>query len=165
MSDRVAVMNQGLLEQVGTPEEIYHRPASVFVADFVGTANRFPGRVAGAADGAYRVEVRGAGTRTVPGPAGMSEGDETIIVVRPENLRVGEVGDGDAGSATATVVDSAFHGAARTLRLQSQSLGELTAASTGAGAAPAAGATVSVTWDDQHAWLIPVKPSAAPPEA
>jgi spermidine/putrescine transport system ATP-binding protein len=45
MSDRVAVMNHGLLEQVGTPEDIYHRPASAFVADFVGTANRFAGRV------------------------------------------------------------------------------------------------------------------------
>ena len=55
MSDRVAVMNQGLLEQVGMPEDIYHRPASVFVADFVGAANRFPGR-----------SRRGRGTAAAP---------------------------------------------------------------------------------------------------
>ncbi len=61
MSDRVAVMNQGLLEQVGTPEDIYHRPASVFVADFVGTANRFPGQVeSGQTAGTYRSRSRGS---------------------------------------------------------------------------------------------------------
>jgi spermidine/putrescine transport system ATP-binding protein len=45
MSDRIAVMNQGRVEQVGTPEDVYHRPASVFVAGFIGTANLLPGTV------------------------------------------------------------------------------------------------------------------------
>ena len=49
MSDRVAVMNLGLLEQVGTPEDVYHRPRPLFVADFVGKANRFQGRIEEAA--------------------------------------------------------------------------------------------------------------------
>ena len=52
----------------------------------------------------------------------------------------------------------------RTVRLQAAGLGELTAAAGGAGQAPAPGSTVSLTWDDDHAWLIPVKPAAATPE-
>src|SRR3546814_52840 len=55
MSDRVAVMNRGRFEQVGTPQELYHHPASGFVAGFVGDANRWAGRVAAANDGQARV--------------------------------------------------------------------------------------------------------------
>ena len=58
MSDRVAVMNLGLLEQVGTPEDVYHRPASLFVADFVGKANRFQGRIVEGGAGVYTVGHR-----------------------------------------------------------------------------------------------------------
>jgi spermidine/putrescine transport system ATP-binding protein len=159
MSDRVAVMNLGLLEQVGTPEDIYHRPASVFVADFVGTANRFSGRIEEARQDAYRVAVDGVGARTVPGPPGLSVGERVIVVVRPENLRVDPVDAGD-GTLPATVVDAAFHGAARTLRLHAQSLGELTAAAGGAAAAPEPGSQASLSWDDEHAWVVPAGPDA-----
>ena len=55
---------------------------------------------------------------------------------------------------TATVVDASFQGAVRAVRLQAAGLGELTAAPGGAGQAPAPGSTVSLTWDDDHAWLI-----------
>ena len=153
MSDRVAVMNLGLLEQVGTPEDIYHRPASVFVADFVGAANRFRGRIEGGGPAGYAVAVDGVGTRTVPGPDGLASGAEVIVVVRPENMRIGPATD-DGGLA-ATVIDAAFLGAARTVRLSSPPLGELTAAAGGAGPAPERGATVSLTWDDDHAWVMP----------
>ena len=159
MSDRVAVMNQGLLEQVGTPEDIYHRPASVFVADFVGKTNRFPARVEEVQQGAYRVAVDGVGGRTVPGPDGLSAGAPVIVVVRPENLRVGPAGGNGDGAVHAEIVDAAFHGAGRTLRLRSPSLGELTAAAGGAGAAPEAGSRVALSWDDDHAWLIPAGPA------
>ena len=71
---------------MGTPEDIYHRPASAFVADFVGTANRFPGRIESGADGVYSVAIDGVGTRGVPGPAGLTAGSEVLVVVRPENL-------------------------------------------------------------------------------
>ena len=72
MSDRVAVMNAGVLEQVGPPEEVYRRPRSLFVADFVGSANRLPGTVAHASsNGSYRVEIAGLGERTVAGPPGV----------------------------------------------------------------------------------------------
>ncbi|MEL6267972.1 MAG: ABC transporter ATP-binding protein, partial [Pseudomonadota bacterium] len=85
MSDRIAVMNAGQIEQVGTGDEIYSTPASPFVASFVGEANIFRGRVE-ALDGemAY-VETRfgrflGRNTR------GLAPGDGAMLFVRPENV-------------------------------------------------------------------------------
>jgi spermidine/putrescine transport system ATP-binding protein len=152
MSDRVAVMNRGLLEQVGTPEDVYHRPATLFVADFVGKANRFEGRVVSADAGTYSVDIEGIGMRRVPGPEGLPAGADVVVVVRPENLNVGPEGQ---TALTGTVIDAAFQGAVRTLRLQVVGVGELTAASGGAGAAPEPGSPVSLSWDDEHAWLVP----------
>ncbi len=131
MSDRVAVMNHGLLQQVGTPEEIYHRPASAFVAEFVGTANRFAGRVESVQADRYTVVIEGVGTRTAGGPAGLAAGADVLVLVRPENLRLdGSSADGEAG-LDASVVDTSFLGAERTVRLDSPALGELTATSRG----------------------------------
>ena len=154
MSDRIAVMNLGLLEQLGTPEEIYHRPASQFVADFVGTANQFQGRIESGSDGVYSVAIDGVGTRGVPGPAGLAAGARVSVVVRPENLILEPRPDGGNGLA-ATVVDTAFLGAERTVRLNSAVLGDLTSSARGAGRAPEPGTTVEVTWTEDHAWLIP----------
>ena len=138
MSDRVAVMNLGLLEQLGTPEDIYHRPASAFVADFVGTANRFPGRIESGGSGVYSVAIDGIGTRGVPGPDGLATGAEVIVVVRPENLALGDRRPTRRRELSATVVDAAFLGAERTVRLNSPTLGDLTASARGAGAGPGA---------------------------
>ena len=77
--------------------------------------------------------------------------------MRPENLRLGEhAEDGHAG-LRASVVDAAFLGAERTVRLHSPVLGELTAAARGAGPAPERGAPVELSWSDDEAWLIPAK--------
>ena len=90
MSDRVAVMNHGLVEQVGRPREVYPRPATLFVADFVGASNRFAARIEAPVDGdRYRVHVEGLGSLTVPGTAGLSAGQAAIAIVRPEQVRGG----------------------------------------------------------------------------
>jgi spermidine/putrescine transport system ATP-binding protein len=161
MSDRVAVMNQGLLEQVGTPEDIYHRPASAFVADFVGTANRFAGRIESGSAGRYSVAIDGIGSRGVRGPDGLTAGSNVLVLVRPENLHLTEHADDDKAGLLASVVDAAFLGAERTVRLHSPVLGELTAAARGAGPAPERGARVELSWSDEHAWLIPAAEPAA----
>ncbi len=160
MSDRVAVMNHGLLEQVGTPEDIYHRPASAFVADFVGTANRFAGRVQSADAGRYRVAIDGIGVRDVRGPDGLTAGSAVLVLLRPENLQLGPRSDGGEAGMAAGVVDAAFLGAERTVRLHSPVLGELTAAARGAGPAPERGSQVQLHWSDEDAWLIPAGDSA-----
>jgi spermidine/putrescine transport system ATP-binding protein len=155
MSDRVAVMDHGLLQQVGTPEEIYHRPASAFVAEFVGTANRFAGRVERVDGDRYAVAIDGIGTRAAGGPAGLTAGAAVLVLVRPESLRLDAASaNGDAG-LDASVVDTSFLGAERTVRLHSPALGELTATSRGSGAAPERGSRVRLSWADGDAWLIP----------
>jgi spermidine/putrescine transport system ATP-binding protein len=89
MSDRVAVMNEGRVDQLGTPEEIYERPATVFAAGFIGLANILPGVVEDA-DG-NRVTVRladGGGTRARQDGREFRAGDDATVVVRPERLRI-----------------------------------------------------------------------------
>src|SRR5438445_975994 len=83
MADRIAVMNHGRIEQLGTPFEIYRRPASRFVADFIGDANFLDVRVDG------DVAVLADGTR-VPCRRGDVQG-RAALMVRPEALRVGGV--------------------------------------------------------------------------
>ena len=89
MSDRVAVMNEGRVDQLGAPEEIYERPATVFAAGFIGLANILPGVVEDA-DG-NRVTVRladGGGTRARQDGREFRAGDDATVVVRPERLRI-----------------------------------------------------------------------------
>jgi ABC-type Fe3+/spermidine/putrescine transport system ATPase subunit len=86
MSDRIAVMSQGRVEQIGTPEEIYHSPASLFVAGFIGSANLLPGEVT-ATDGEDAVvELKAGGSiRTRTGSA-THVGDPVSVMLRPERL-------------------------------------------------------------------------------
>ncbi len=87
MSDRVAVMNRGRFEQIGSPQELYNHPSTAFVAGFVGDSNRWRGRVAGRDAGRLQVETEG-GARLLcaPGQEGLAEGAEVEVFVRPEAL-------------------------------------------------------------------------------
>jgi putative spermidine/putrescine transport system ATP-binding protein len=88
MSDRIAVFNEGSIEQVGTPEEVYERPASLFVADFVGESNIFSGRVE--RDG--RLLCGDLSLRVSGGAPGRAS-----LMVRPERLRVVSGAPADPG--------------------------------------------------------------------
>ncbi len=83
IADRIAVMRTGRIEQIGRPEEIYARPATDFVADFIGIANLLRGRVLSAADGL--VEWEGERLRVAPGAA---RGERVTLSVRPEKVLV-----------------------------------------------------------------------------
>ncbi|MCS5723847.1 ABC transporter ATP-binding protein [Herbiconiux sp. CPCC 203407] len=85
VADRVAVMRAGRIEQIGTPENLYGRAATAFVAEFVGQTNRLPGRVAGGV-----VELEG-GVRLPLIDQAAVEGD-VVAFVRPEDLRFGTAG-------------------------------------------------------------------------
>jgi putative spermidine/putrescine transport system ATP-binding protein len=109
ISDRVAVMREGRIEQLGTPEEIYTAPASEYVARFVGTSNRLPVKVLD--DAGRSVEWRGNVVPVVaadPLPAGSA----AVLVVRPERIRISAVpGDGlPGGSWQGRVVERTFLG-------------------------------------------------------
>jgi len=102
IADRVGVMNKGRLEQLGPPTEIYSRPATAFVAEFVGLTNRLSGVVK---DG--EVEVRGTRLPLVQPEA--SNGP-AIALVRPEAVSLASDGD-EAGPLTGTVIAVSFLGA------------------------------------------------------
>ncbi len=83
MSDRIVVMNRGVVEQCGSPREIYERPQSLMVADFIGQSNTLTGRVTGREGELYVIATEDGPLRThgAPGLAG-----EVRVMVRPENI-------------------------------------------------------------------------------
>jgi putative spermidine/putrescine transport system ATP-binding protein len=103
IADRVGVMHSGRLEQLGPPTTIYSRPATPFVAEFVGLTNRLPGVVRGG-----EVEVRGARLPLVQPDA--ADGP-AIALVRPEAVTFASDGETAAGPLVGTVIATAFLGA------------------------------------------------------
>jgi spermidine/putrescine ABC transporter ATP-binding subunit len=100
MSDRIVVMNEGGFEQIGPPEEVYHEPASLFVADFIGKANVFQGRVADSDAESVTVDT-GETTLRATATERLDPGTDVGVVVRPEGVSLSRVsveetvGDGD----------------------------------------------------------------------
>ena len=88
MADRIVVMNQGVIEQVGTPLQIYREPATAFVADFIGTMNFLPGRVVGPG------QVRLGAVELACASDGLDQGSDVTVAIRPEDILVqGVAGD------------------------------------------------------------------------
>ncbi|MEU5400408.1 ABC transporter ATP-binding protein [Streptomyces sp. NPDC005963] len=83
MSDRIAIMDGGRVLQVDSPEAIYERPATRFVADFIGTSNFLTGTLGG-----DRLGVEGLGNLAVPGDHGVADGTAVHLAIRPENVRL-----------------------------------------------------------------------------
>lgn len=88
MSDRLAVLHQGRLLQVGTPEEIYQAPASAFVASFIGVSNSLSGRVEGIVGQHATVVVDGIGVIHAPAVSGVAAGAPVLVTIRPERLHL-----------------------------------------------------------------------------
>jgi iron(III) transport system ATP-binding protein len=97
LSDRVAVMKDGRVLQVGRPKELYERPRTRFVADFVGTNNLVPGRVSGRAGAELMVDTAVGTLRAV---SDVPVGERCVLAIRPENVAV----DAGAGSGAGNVV-------------------------------------------------------------
>ncbi len=102
LSDRIAVMSKGRIEQVGTPFEIYARPANRFVADFIGELNLYRGEVKSVAAGVLTAAVEGGLTMTARGSTGRAVGSTVGLVVRPEAPH--QLADGEAAENVATGV-------------------------------------------------------------
>jgi len=111
LSDRIVVMSEGRVEQVGTPFEIYNFPATDFVASFVGTLNTVPAKIVDAAG--RRLSLAGIEVRTSSNVTG-GAGTAVTVAIRPEMISIGPGGGGDAPGGNqiqATVQDVAFLGA------------------------------------------------------
>lgn len=108
MSDRIAVMRDGVILQMGAPMEIYERPATRFVADFIGESNVLEGRVTGVKEGVLSVETPAGGVQCWG--QGFGVGDALCVAIRPEYLRVSRE-PVDGFSLPATVKDFIYMGA------------------------------------------------------
>jgi spermidine/putrescine transport system ATP-binding protein len=107
MSDRIAVMNNGHIEQVGDPEEVYDRPSTTFVAGFIGVSNLMPGTVRKSGDNGEVELDSGVTVRT--GVDGFKPGERCHAVVRPEKLYIGSGGN-DAPTVEGLVESSLYLG-------------------------------------------------------
>jgi spermidine/putrescine transport system ATP-binding protein len=170
MSDRLAVMRHGRIEQIGPPEETYERPDTEFVAGFLGASNLLAGTVTGRRDGAAEVAVAGGLTVRVPTErlaAEVGEGDRVKVGVRPEKISL-DLGDGDPRQARnaveGTVRDVTFVGVSHQYRVEGPGGALLTvyAQNLGAGAGPSAGDRVRLSWEPTHTFVV--RPSNEPIE-
>ncbi|MEQ6898133.1 ABC transporter ATP-binding protein [Microbacterium sp. KR10-403] len=105
LSDRVVVMSRGRIEQIASPEEVYRRPESVFVADFIGRANFLDASaLAAPVDGAISVHALGQ-RRTVPCHPDVTADSDVLLMIRPESVRLEKVDHAAAESGAADVRD------------------------------------------------------------
>jgi putative spermidine/putrescine transport system ATP-binding protein len=107
MSDRIAVMRSGRLEQYASAEELYERPATRFVAEFVGEATLLPARVESADAGGAVLALEAGGTRLATRRAGLAPGAQVTAVVRPEKARL--VTEGPGPNVFRAVVDDVMY--------------------------------------------------------
>ena len=120
LSDRIAVLDRGRLQQVGTPEALYGAPANAFVAAFLGRANFFPATV-DAVDGDHalcRLAGGAAWRARLAADVPRSAGTSVRLMVRPESLQL--AGEGDAGALPGRVLDRRFAGSATFYRIQTE---------------------------------------------
>jgi spermidine/putrescine transport system ATP-binding protein len=160
MSDRIAVMNEGLVEQIGTPQEIYHSPSSVFVANFIGVANLIPAVVQDLNGTSATVVVAGSHRVSVPrGQAAPRPGAPATLMVRPERLRLTDASGAPAGAAglPVTLEHAVFQGPVVRCTLRAADGSEIVAHVGPEHPLPPLqpGLVLRVEWDHDAARLLP----------
>ena len=156
MSDRIAVMNQGRIEQIGDPEEVYDRPNTTFVAGFIGVSNLMPGTIR-KTGGQGEVELD-SGVKVGANVNGFSVGERCHAVVRPEKLTIGSGGHG-APSVEGMVVSSLYLGTSTQLIVNLPGEVHMTVLVPNTDEAerqrlPGGGAKVKLSWNPDHMHVV-----------
>jgi spermidine/putrescine transport system ATP-binding protein len=166
MSDRIAVMNSGRVEQVGDPEDVYERPATTFVAGFIGVSNLMPATVTGA--GEVRLDQ---GPVLAAATDGLSAGARCHAVVRPEKLRVDVVGSEARANGLprveGVVESSVYLGTATQLVIDLGEAVRMTVLVPNSSEAerrelPGAGVRVALSWEPEHMHVVRESPGTEP---
>ena len=158
MSDRIAVFNNGRIEQVGTPAELYEEPATRFVANFIGETNLFPGKVIEIADGCCVVTGGDVRLRTrVRGS--LRSGQDVFVAVRPERTQLAAPAGapGNENKLLGQVVELIYLGKSRkyVVRAGAMQLTVLEQITTSGGAPFNIGDAVAVHWRAEDAVSVP----------
>jgi spermidine/putrescine ABC transporter ATP-binding subunit len=146
MSDVIAVLDGGVLQQIGAPLEVYRRPANQFVADFIGESNLVEGGISMDGDAALFTTAKGLGVRLGEAPA---RAGPAHLVVRPEYVRLGRAAEGTANRYAAEILEVLYVGDLVKYRILLESGDELHAKALAApgGGQWAAGQRAAVGWD------------------
>ncbi len=161
MSDRIAVMNAGVIEQVAEPEEVYEHPSTTFVAGFIGVSNLMPGVVRGIQNGSATVELDAGGTVSADAN-GLASGDKCFAVVRPEKLLIQkreETPPAGNASVEGTVDSSVYLGTSTQIVVRLGGDVPMTVLVPNADEAerqrlPGGGAEVRLCWAPEHVHLV-----------
>ncbi|MBA2701789.1 MAG: ABC transporter ATP-binding protein [Chloroflexi bacterium] len=161
MSDRIAVMNQGRYEQLGDPESLYERPATAFVAGFLGISNLLPGVVAGR-DGGYAT-VRLTDDSTIRAPSSLvDQANAVSIGIRPEKIRLREPSEGTPDGhnrLTGVVRDASYLGVSTQYQVEARGGARLTVYEQNVERATrtelwSRGDEVLLTWSPDHSFVV-----------
>jgi spermidine/putrescine transport system ATP-binding protein len=161
MSDRIAVMSNGLVEQVDTPENVYERPRTTFVAGFIGVSNLIPATVTSADGGRGKVRLE-SGPELETRVDGIGPGERCHAVVRPEKLIIrhaGEAVEDGLPSVEGVVESSVYLGTATQIVVRLPSGVSMTVLVPNASEAerarlPGGGATVRLSWAPEHMHMV-----------
>jgi spermidine/putrescine transport system ATP-binding protein len=159
MSDRIAVMNGGEIEQIGDPKQIYEHPKTPFVADFVGSLNAFDLRVDEVAGGLAVMRVNERERLVVPAASGTKTGDELRVAVRPERVRIEPVnGRAPEGGSyvEGTVTELVYLGGLTQFHVDTHAAGRLVShrMDDEVAAALEPGKRVVLTWPADQAYVL-----------
>ncbi|MGA0564280.1 ABC transporter ATP-binding protein [Ancylobacter sp. VNQ12] len=159
MSDRIAVMNAGVIEQVGDGKAVYAEPRTPFVASFVGENNQIRGRISAVENGTATLETP-LGTLKGRNPVGLSAGEEALLFVRPEALKLRA--NGSTVGFDAETLDVAYEGSVTHVTLRVKTGQKVIATVSGASgtALPASGEHLRLGFHAEDGLLLkrPVRP-------
>ncbi|MGI5322381.1 ABC transporter ATP-binding protein [Actinomadura nitritigenes] len=160
MSDRIAVMNDGLIEQLGTPREIYEHPATRFVAGFIGTSNLLGGEVAEVSGGGAVISYGTDGRIEVPVRDGLAvaAGERLELTVRPEKIGIGtDKPAGDLCRVRGTVTEVVYLGTSTNYNITTSTGADVVVFlqnATNADDIAVRGDGVWLSWDPRHSYAI-----------
>ena len=154
MSTRIAVMSEGRIQQVGTPDEIYYRPRSRFVADFIGESNFLD------VESAHSGVARLADGHGVPCSSNGAVTGRAVLMVRPESIRIGDPAEAPEASLRGRIVQTSFLGSQTRIAVQCDAVeAPLTASQFGrertAARDLAPGRELALWWEAEDAVLLP----------
>lgn len=152
MSDRIAIFNHGKIEQIGGPSEIYDRPKTQFVAEFIGETNLLTGKVTSASNGLLSVTLEGSQSIRVASAAAVEPGKHVKVSVRPERIELGAVGEGQ-NELKVRVTDIVYHG--DHLQVQVNAGGRsLVVKANRKAVAPEIGQEIVASFSPEQCWIV-----------
>ncbi|MDX0438081.1 polyamine ABC transporter ATP-binding protein [Sinorhizobium medicae] len=152
MSDRIAIFNHGKIEQIGKPSEIYDRPTTQFVAEFIGETNLLSGRVTACRNGLLDVAVEGGQQIEVASTAKFEPGEHVKVSVRPERIELAPAG-GSANELSVRVSDVVYRGDHLQV-IAAAASGPLVVKSTRKASAPRIGDEAVASFSPEQCWIV-----------